>query len=177
MNRIHQAYELRDNLSTFFKVTSSFSGFPHLQPRVQQWWGVGPHGQVQLCLWRGHRVRPVHPDLQLPRECLPLRREPQPLWGCGVWKGHGGLLNVTGKTIYKTEQRLSGKQSILWYQFIFSYKFMILILWDISSVTQPGHKLSISKSSPYYDDTLGIFARRYSNKVKITWVQHDLWSI
>lgn len=86
--------------ATFFEVTSSFSGFPHLQPRVQQWWGVGPHGQVQLCLWRGHRVRPVHPDLQLPRERLPLRREPQPLWGCGVWKGHGGLLNVTGKTIY-----------------------------------------------------------------------------
>merc|ERR1712203_858679 len=34
------------------------------------------------------------PYMQLPRFCLPLRGEPEPVWCCRVWKDRGVLLSI-----------------------------------------------------------------------------------
>ena len=42
-------------------------GVPHLRAHLQQRGRPGQDGQVQLCVWRGNPVWPVHPHMQLPR--------------------------------------------------------------------------------------------------------------
>ena len=42
-------------------------GLPHLRPHLWQRGVPGQDGQVQLCVWGGNPVRPVHPHVQLPR--------------------------------------------------------------------------------------------------------------
>jgi len=68
-------------------------GVPHLSPNWGQWGTSYWDRKMEFLLWKCNSFRSADLDLQLSRECFPMRRISKFVWIRGVWKDSWWLLD------------------------------------------------------------------------------------